>query len=306
MDNLYVRENYLSSNACTKIYSLIALFACFICTGCKSHLVEISLLKKNPAMSFAADEVKTYENFEEIGRHYKVLGIVSAKVFPVLSSTSAKRTKVLIEEAGKNGANGVVGLYDKEYSWEEFEYTNCPPQTTGILVHVGDKDEETTGERPAFIIKVLPVIWADEAQKGKELEKLEKIMIAKMPCVMRKKGYYAKPIEVDQKYNISDLEVMDKERLESLFGKETDYVFVMEVVSRKYIFLGLAASAKTRMKVSLFSIRKQRVAWSNDVSVKKLELGVLNVIAGQMLDVWKYQAAEVVGKALKKMPTSGL
>jgi hypothetical protein len=303
MDSRGVRKNYMSSSMRTKIYSLMTLFVCVICTGCNIPKVKISLVKENSGMSFAAEEVKIYDNFEQINGNYEILGNISAGILPVGSSTSAKRTKVLIEKAGQNGANGVVGLYDKEYNWDEFLWSNCPPRTTGILVHVADKDEETTVERPAFIVKVLPVIWAEEALKYTKHELLGEIMMAKMHLAMRKKGYYAKPIEeVDQKYNISDLEVMDKERLVSLFGKETDYVFVMEVVSRKYIFLALLGSAKTRMKVSLFSIRNQTVAWSNDVSVEHF----VGVVVGLMYDIWKEQAVEVVKGALKKMPASGL
>ena len=297
MNNLSLREKHESSSIYVKICFLMTLFVCFICAGCNVPKAEILLLRDNSDITFQPAEVKIYENFEQINGYYEILGKIDAGIVPVNSSTSAKRTKVLIEKASENGANGVVGLYDKE----EFWYTPCHPRTTGILVHVADKYKKATVKRPAFIVKVLPVIWPEETRRDKKLKKIEEIMIARMHCDMRNKGYYSKPIELSQEYNVPDLESMDKNKLESLIGKETDYILVIESLGRKKAFLVLGVSDTAGLKASLFSVKNQKVVWSDIKSSRSLT-GIVEGVMG----AGEIKGAGVVKKTLKTLPPSEL
>ena len=297
MDKRRILKDYIVRCVINNVNYLILFIVCLISVGCNIPKAEITLLKEKSGLVFPPNQVKIYENFEQITGHYEILGKVSAGILPQPCSTSAKRTKVLLEKAGQIGANGVVGPYDKE----EFYCTACHPRTTGIAVLVTDKPTETKRDRPAFIIKVPPVIWKDESAKGKNLKKIEEAMIAQMHCIMRNKGYYAKPINKPTGLSPSDLEQLSREQLESLFGKETDYVLIIEILSEDKMFLGLGESSSAHLKISLFSIRNQEVTWFDD-SQKWTWTGVLWSLTGG----GHCKGAWMVKKELKRIPVSGL
>lgn len=246
--------------------ALLLLWAAL--SGCAIHRVSV-LGAEDPRTALKPEEVKLYGTFREVAAPWRLRGMVSAHLLPLMSNTVEARELLVREAAARLGAQAVVGLQDHvgEFGWFK-------GRSVAILASVGGAPSDDAGrESPRFIACLPPTELL--ADVPRELD--DRIRDQLQYFLSYTHGYYTYPCGGPEAGTEAILQgKVSPAALGQPLGMEPHYALRFtieryELVTKRKLHIMLPSwvsvgsnytEREIRLRVSLFDLAERRDAWS--------------------------------------------
>ena len=114
--------------------------------------------------------VRSYAKFTDIKEDYRIQGMISTLILPLMKNKSEAREALAQEIAAGLGVNSLVGLTSLNHPYLNDPSSKYAP-SCAILVNTGAQPGENQPARPKFIVCVLPVrVKTDKTKPASRLE----------------------------------------------------------------------------------------------------------------------------------------
>ena len=92
--------------------------------------------------------------------------------------------------------------------------------------------------------------------------------------------------------DLSYLESLDNESLDTLFGLETELILLIELVGSGGTNVGVFTTQSADLKATLYSKSSRSIVWENEASARSTGSGLYSVLAGGHKEKAIYKSVE--------------
>lgn len=203
--------------------------------------------------------VRSYAKFTDIKEDYRIQGMISTLILPLMKNKSEAREALAQEIAAGLGVNSLVGLTSLNHPYLNDPSSKYAP-SCAILVNTGAQPGENQPARPKFIVCVLPV--RVKTDKTKPASRLEPFITPELQFHLAQKGYYAyrcTASAVDVTGLAAEMELPAE--LKEPLGVVPDFVLTCEIEQGGIEFGG--GLKNLRMRVVLYDLQRKMNVWED-------------------------------------------
>lgn len=253
-----VEVNQSQRVRCCFIFA-VALMVCVAISGCTINRVSILALESS-AKPVKPSEVKFYPSLKDVSEHWKLEGMISANLVPIMRNSSQNREELIRNTIAGLGINTVVGV-------QSLDGNGLFGLSNAILANIGTAGNENIQTTPKFIA-FLPAINY-KIEKDPSMPKLDDYLLEHIQHFFSySKGYY---VYYNASSGITNADILkgniDSDVLAEPLGIAPHYALLCDVDAHKEFGTAWVYRTRTLMiTLTLYDLKEKKVVWTSTTS----------------------------------------